>query len=380
MIDPTVKADFDHIARLSEGDFFVVNRDRADATWLIAFTSDRGPVRYFAWNRPAQKGTFLFVHQPKLEGLQLAPMKPVVIRSRDGLNLHSYLTLPFGVPAKNLPMVLFVHGGPWGRDSWGYNSTAQWLANRGYACLQVNFRASTGYGKKFLNAGDKQWGLKMHEDLVDAVEWAVREGVADPKRVAIAGGSYGGYAALAGVTFTPELFACAVDIVGPSNLKTLVASIPAYWRPIRAELDQRMGNVDDPKDAELIRNASPLFKADKIVRPLLIGQGRTIRASIRRNPSRSSLPLRRIMARLPTSSTPTKAMASRAGEPHRLQCAYGGIPRQTSRWQGRANGGGALSGLDRGDEGGRGVMPTPGPAAAPSSRFRRPAYLHDCGR
>ncbi len=203
VVDPSVKADFEGIARLNDGDFSVANRDDKDATWLVAFTSDRGPIRYFSWDRTAGKGTFLFVHQPKLEGLQLAAMKPVAIKSRDGLDLHGYLTLPAGVPPKNLPMVLFVHGGPWGRDSWGYSSYAQWFANRGYACLQVNFRASTGYGKKFLNAGNKQWGLKMHDDLIDAVDWAIQEGLADPKRVAIMGGSYGGYATLAGLTFTP---------------------------------------------------------------------------------------------------------------------------------------------------------------------------------
>ena len=273
VVDPTVKGDFDAITKLSDGDFHVIGRDSKDAAWLVAFTTDRGPIRYYAWDRASKKGTFLFVHQPKLEGLALAEMKPVVIKSRDGLNLNSYLTLPVGVPAKNLPMVLFVHGGPWGRDTWGYNSSAQWLANRGYACLQVNFRASTGYGKKFLNAGNKQWGLKMHDDLLDAVDWAVKQGYADPKRVAIMGGSYGGYAALAAVTFTPEKFACSVDIVGPSNLKTLIGSILPYWKPMRATFDVRMGNVDDPKDAELVKNASPLFKADKIVRPLLIGQG-----------------------------------------------------------------------------------------------------------
>lgn len=273
VVDPSVKADFEGIAKLSDGDFFVVNRNASDDTWLVAFTRDKGPIRYYAWDRRAKKGTFLFVHQPKLDGLALAEMKPVVIKSRDGLNLHSYLTLPVGVPPKNLPMVLFVHGGPWGRDSWGYNSYAQWFANRGYACLQVNYRASTGYGKKFLNAGNKQWGLKMHDDLIDGARWAVAEGYADPKRIAVFGGSYGGYAALAAATFTPDVFACNVDIVGPSNLKTLIASIPPYWKPMRAEFDVRMGNVDDPKDAELIRNASPLFKADRITKPLLIGQG-----------------------------------------------------------------------------------------------------------
>jgi dipeptidyl aminopeptidase/acylaminoacyl peptidase len=271
--DPSVKEDFDGIAKLSDGDFAVVNRDAQDSVWLVGFTSDHGPVRYYAWNRADKKGTFLFVHQPKLEGLALAAMKPVAIPTRDGLTMHGYLTLPVGLTAKNLPMVLFVHGGPWSRDVWGYNPYAQWFANRGYACLQVNYRASTGYGKKFLNAGNRQWGLKMHDDLIDAVQWAVKQGLADPKKVAIFGGSYGGYAALAGVTVTPQTFACAVDIVGPSNLKTLIASIPPYWKPMRSMFDLRMGNVDDPKDAELIHNASPLFRADKIVRPLLIGQG-----------------------------------------------------------------------------------------------------------
>jgi dipeptidyl aminopeptidase/acylaminoacyl peptidase len=273
VIDPSVKKDFEGIAKLHDGDFAVNNRNQADTTWLVSFVSDRGPIRYYTWDRTAQQGTFLFVHQPKLEGLTLAPMKPLVIPSRDGLPQHAYLTLPAGIPAKNLPLILAVHGGPWARDTWGQNPTAQWFANRGYACLQVNYRGSTGYGKKFLNAGNRQWGLKMHDDLIDTVHWAIQQGIADPKKVAIFGGSYGGYAALAGVTFTPEVFACAVDLVGPSNLKTLLATVPPYWKPMRSLFDFRMGNIDDPKDAELIRNASPLFKADKIVRPLLIGQG-----------------------------------------------------------------------------------------------------------
>jgi len=273
VVEPSVKADFEAIARLSEGDFSLVNRDSADAHWLVSFTTDRGPIRYYSWDRAAQKGTFLFSHQPKLEGLQLAEMKPVVITTRDGLKLNSYLTLPTGLTPRALPLVLFVHGGPWARDAWGYSSTPQWFANRGYAVLQVNYRGSTGYGKQFLNAGNREWGLKMHDDLIDAVDWAVKQGIADPAKVAIYGGSYGGYAALAGVTFTPEKFACAVDIVGPSNLTTLVHAIPPYWKPLRATFDVRMGNVDDPKDADLIKNASPLFKADRIKVPLLIGQG-----------------------------------------------------------------------------------------------------------
>ncbi|HTO77995.1 MAG TPA: S9 family peptidase [Thermoanaerobaculia bacterium] len=273
VLDPSIQPDFDAIAKLNPGDFAIVNRTTADDAWLVGFTSDRGPVSWYKWDRVGKKGTLLFTAQPKLEGLPLAAMKPVVIEARDGLKLNSYLTLPVGLTPKNLPLVLFVHGGPWGRDNWGYSPWAQWLANRGYAVLQVNYRASTGYGKKFLNAGNRQWGLKMHDDLIDAAKWAIAQGIADPKRVAVFGGSYGGYAALAAATFTPDFFACNVDIVGPSNLKTLIGSIPPYWKPIRSMFDVRMGNVDDPKDAELVHNASPLFKADKITKPLLIGQG-----------------------------------------------------------------------------------------------------------
>jgi len=273
VIDPSVQADFDALAKVHDGDFSIVSRDRADKTWLVTYTSDRGPVRFYSWDRPNKKSTFLFTAQPKLENLQLAEMKAVAIPARDGLKLHGYLTLPAGVPAKNLPMILYVHGGPWARDNWGYNPSAQWFANRGYASLQVNYRGSTGYGKKFLNAGDKQWGLKMHDDLIDAVDWAIAQGYADAKKVGIFGGSYGGYAALAAVTFTPEKFACSVDIVGPSNIRTLLNTIPPYWKPMLAQFSVRVGDINNPKDEELIKNASPLFKADKIVRPLLIGQG-----------------------------------------------------------------------------------------------------------
>jgi dipeptidyl aminopeptidase/acylaminoacyl peptidase len=259
VIDPAVQPDFEALRGVHAGDFNVISRDRADRTWLVAFNHDRGPTRYYAWDRASRKATFLFTAQPKLENLQLAEMKPVIIPARDGLKLRGYLTLPAGLPAANLPLVLLVHGGPWARDGWGFDSRAQWFANRGYACLQINYRGSSGYGKNFLNAGDRQWGLKMHDDLIDAVNWAIAQGHADPDKVAIFGGSYGGYAALAGVTFTPTKFACAVDIVGPSNLRTLLQSFPPYWKPVRAMFGVRVGNIDDPQDAELIRNASPLF-------------------------------------------------------------------------------------------------------------------------
>jgi len=273
VVDPAVKEDFDGLAKLNDGDFFLVNRTEADDVWLVGYQSDRVPASFYRWDRRTKQGSFLFSTRPKLDGLALSEMKAVAITTRDGLKLNSYLTLPVGLPPKNLPMVLFPHGGPWARDQWGFNSYAQWLANRGYAVLQPNFRGSTGFGKSFLNAGNKQWSLKMHDDLIDTVDWAVKQGIADPKKVAIMGGSYGGYCALAAITFTPEVFACSVDICGPSNLKTLLNSIPPYWKPMRAMFNVRLADVDDPKDADLVKTASPLNSADRIIRPLLIGQG-----------------------------------------------------------------------------------------------------------
>jgi len=212
--------------------------------------------------------------------MPLVPMHPVEIASRDGLTLPSYLTLPVGSdpkgtgkPAKAGPMVLLVHGGPWARDEYGFNSLHQMLANRGYAVLSVNFRGSTGFGKNFLNAGNKQWGLKMHDDLIDATNWAIEEGIADKDEVAIMGGSYGGYATLAGLTFTPETFACGVDIVGPSNLETLLETIPPYWEPLVKLFHERMGDPNTEDGLALLKAASPLYKADQITKPLLIAQG-----------------------------------------------------------------------------------------------------------
>jgi dipeptidyl aminopeptidase/acylaminoacyl peptidase len=204
-------------------------------------------------------------------------MHPLEIPSRDGLTLVRYLTLPPGSdgakPMAPLPMVLLVHGGPWARDGYGFNRMHQLLANRGYAVLSVNFRGSTGFGKAFVNAGNLEWGAKMHDDLIDAVDWAVAQGIARKDKVAIMGGSYGGYATLAGLTFTPEVFACGVDIVGPSNLETLLETIPPYWAPMVKQFHERMGNPNTPEGLQLLKKRSPLHKADKIVRPLLIGQG-----------------------------------------------------------------------------------------------------------
>ncbi|MEW5739388.1 MAG: S9 family peptidase [Myxococcota bacterium] len=271
-IDGSVKGDLEALDQALAGDFFVVSMDDADARWLVAERLDAGSTRFHTWDRKAKKAEFLFTAQPKLDGLPLATMTPVSIPARDGLTLPGYLSLPPG-KTKPVPMVLYVHGGPWGRDTWGYNGNVQLLANRGYAVLQVNFRGSTGYGKRFLNAGNRQWGLAMHDDLLDAVSWAVKEGITTPKQVAIMGGSYGGYATLAGLAFTPDTFACGVDIVGPSNIFTLLATIPPYWTAMKAMLVARIGDPDDPKDKELLTKASPLFSADRIKAPLLIGQG-----------------------------------------------------------------------------------------------------------
>jgi dipeptidyl aminopeptidase/acylaminoacyl peptidase len=271
VLDPSIQGDFDALAKVRPGQFSVGSRDLQDKTWLVSYTIDDGPVYYYSYDRSSKKAELLFSHQPKLEGLKLSTMKPISYKSRDGLTIHGYLTLPVGVEPKNLPTVLLVHGGPWGRDSWGFNSMTQWLANRGYAVLQVNFRGSTGYGKKFLNAGNKEWAGKMHDDLIDGVNWIVKEGIADPKKVAIMGGSYGGYATLVGLTFTPDVFACGVDIVGPSNISTLIKSIPPYWTPLLHMFAKRVGDLE--KDADFLKSRSPLFLADKITKPLLIGQG-----------------------------------------------------------------------------------------------------------
>lgn len=255
-----------------KGEPYIVSRTRDLSIWIVAFMRDNYPYSYYHYIPATQKLTFLFTHQPQLEQYQLAPMKPMIIQSRDGLNLVSYLTLPLN-QSQNLPMVLLVHGGPWSRDSWGYDGMAQWLANRGYAVLQVNFRASTGFGKKFLNAGNGQWGTgTMQHDLTDGVAWAIEKGIADPKKIAIMGGSYGGYATLAGLTFTPDIYACGVDIVGPSNLKTLMNSIPSYWKPMKTQMSMRVGPVET--DNQFNHAISPLFHVDNIKAPLFIGQGK----------------------------------------------------------------------------------------------------------
>jgi dipeptidyl aminopeptidase/acylaminoacyl peptidase len=269
-LDKEIAKDLEALQAGAEGEPSIISYTKDRRTWVVAYSADVTPTTYYLYDRGAKKLTKLFTANPKLASYTLAKMKPVVIRSRDGLDLVSYLTLPEGIQAKKLPTVLLVHGGPWARDHWGYDAQAQWLANRGYAVLQVNFRGSTGFGKKFLHAGDREWGKRMHDDLIDAVSWAVKEGYADEKKVAIMGGSYGGYAALAGAAFTPDTFACAISVVGPSNLVTLLKSIPPYWEPMKKLFAVRVGDLED--EAFLL-SRSPLSRADRIRIPMLIAQG-----------------------------------------------------------------------------------------------------------
>lgn len=273
----------DTLARLRgllKGDIEITSRTDDDRRWTVAVDPVTGPPAVYLYDRERDALDLFYVTRPELEHAPLVPMHAVEIRARDGLTLVSYLSLPCaadvereGIPDAPLPMVLLVHGGPWARDHHGYNPYHQWLANRGYAVLSVNFRGSTGFGKNFISAGDLEWGAKMHDDLIDAVEWAVSKGIARRDKVAIMGGSYGGYATLAGLTFTPEVFACGVDIVGPSNLETLLQTIPPYWKPVVEQFHRRMGNPATPEGLALLKERSPLHRADRICRPLLIGQG-----------------------------------------------------------------------------------------------------------
>ena len=279
-LEPEIDTALAFLRERLEGEFAVQSRTDADDKWIIGHDPLTGPSRTLIYDRTAGTLEEFYVTRPELEGAPLQPMHPLEIPSRDGLTLPSYLTLPpgsdvagTGVPKAPVPMVLLVHGGPWARDGYGFNRAHQWLANRGYAVLSVNFRGSTGFGKAFVNAATHEWGAKMHDDLIDAVEWAVAAGIAERDKVAIMGGSYGGYATLVGLAFTPEVFACGVDIVGPSNLETLLETIPPYWAPMVKQFHERMGNPGTPEGKALLIDRSPLHKANRICRPLLIGQG-----------------------------------------------------------------------------------------------------------
>jgi dienelactone hydrolase len=271
VLDPAIEADLKAVRALHPGDPSIGGREHATSPWLVAFTNDAGPVAYYVYDPAAHAGRFLFDARPELNRYQLAAMEPFSFTSRDGLTIHGYATFPAGADRRDLPAVVDVHGGPQVRDEWGWNPEAQWMANRGYLCVQVNYRGSTGYGKDFVNAGDREWGAKMHDDLIDAVDYIAGQGWADRDRVAIYGGSYGGYAALVGAAFTPDVFRCAVDIVGPSNLKTLLETIPPYWAPMIAQLYKRVGNPET--EADFLWSRSPLSRARDIRIPLLIAQG-----------------------------------------------------------------------------------------------------------
>jgi dipeptidyl aminopeptidase/acylaminoacyl peptidase len=280
VLDPSLEADFACLRALTDGDLIVSSRTLDDQVWIVAYQVDDGPVRYYRYDRGRRQAQFLFTNNKALEGRPLAKMRPVVLKSRDGLDMVCYYTLPAGsdangdgVPNAPLPAVLVVHGGPWGRDSWGYHPWHQWLANRGYAVLSVNYRGSTGFGKAFINAANREWAGKMHDDLIDAVNWMVGRGIARRDKVAIFGGSYGGYAALVGLTFTPEVFACGVDLVGPSRLVTLLENAPPYWMPMMSLFKVRVGDHTTEEGRRFLDTRSPLMFVDRIRRPLLIGQG-----------------------------------------------------------------------------------------------------------
>lgn len=279
-IDPAVSASLDWLGEQLQGEFGVSSRTEEDDIWIVWNDPVTAPSQTYIYDRTAGTLTDFYTGRPELLGAPLQPMHCRELTARDGLTLPSYLTLPpasgsnaDGVPDAPVPMVLLVHGGPWARDDFGYNGYHQWLANRGYAVLSVNFRGSTGFGKSFISAADLQWGKAMHDDLIDAVNWAVESGITNADSVAIMGGSYGGYATLAGLTFTPDVFACGVDIVGPSNLETLLATIPPYWEPLIAQFHERMGDPRTEEGLAMLKERSPLNSAGNIIKPLLIGQG-----------------------------------------------------------------------------------------------------------
>ena len=272
--DDRFARDFAKVKQIADGDPRISGSDADETMWTVAFDSDVDPGATYLFNRKTGESEFLFRPRPWLSPDELSPMRPVQITTRDGLTMYCYLTTPRGLEPTGLPMVLYVHGGPWSRDAWGYDGVAQFLANRGYAVLQVNYRGSTGFGKHFMHAAEREFAGRMHDDLMDAVDWAIADGVADPDRIGIYGGSYGGYATLVGVTFTPDRFRAAVSFVGPSNLVTLIRSFPEYWRPfLKSTWFRFVGDpeVDEERDDMWAR--SPLSRVDDIVTPLMVIQG-----------------------------------------------------------------------------------------------------------
>ena len=280
LLDPTLEADLAYLRGVDRGEVEISSRTLDDRYWIVYTILDDNPVHYYLYDRTNRQAQFLFSNRKELEDLPLAQMNSAVIKTGDGLDMVLYYTLPAGsdsdkdgIPDQPLPMVSVPHGGPWGRDFWGFNTLHQWLSNRGYVVLSMNFRSSTGFGKAFSNAGDREWGGKIIQDQLDAVQWAVEKGIADPKRVGVMGGSFGGYSTLAGLTFFPESYACGVDLVGPSNLITLLETIPPYWKPQIELFTNRVGDHRTEEGRALLKKHSPLTYVDRIQVPLLIGQG-----------------------------------------------------------------------------------------------------------
>ncbi|WP_016770138.1 S9 family peptidase [Rickettsia sibirica] len=280
ILDKDIEDDIKYLQSIDRGDLIINSRTLDDKTWIVAYMADNAPMKYYKYDRANKKAEFLFTNLKELEQYNLAKMIPIIIKSRDGLDLVSYITFPNDVkldknniPDRKVPLILNVHGGPWVRDSWGYNPEHQWLANRGYAVLSINYRGSTGFGKDFLNAGNLEYAGKMHTDLIDGVNWAIKNNIVDSDKVCIMGGSYGGYATLVGLTMTPDVFACGIDVVGMSNLLTHVQSKAPYVTPLLSIYKTRIGPWDTEEEKEFLRQRSPINFVDNIKKPLLIAQG-----------------------------------------------------------------------------------------------------------
>jgi len=273
-LDEETKRIYEHLERELPGyEIVITSTNKNEDKFLVRTYSDRSMGAYYYYDLATDSLQKITDVSPWINEEDMAAMQPVHYQARDGMVIHGYLTIPKGSEGKNLPVIIHPHGGPWYRDSWGYNPTVQLFASRGYAVLQMNFRGSTGYGRKFWEAGFKQWGRAMQDDITDGVGWLIDQGIADPERIAIFGGSYGGYATLAGVTFTPDLYACAVDYVGVSNLFTFMNTIPPYWKPFLDMMYEMVGNPTDPQDSLLLAEVSPVFHVDRIKTPLFIAQG-----------------------------------------------------------------------------------------------------------
>ncbi|MEM6532232.1 MAG: S9 family peptidase [Myxococcota bacterium] len=277
VIDSSIQPDFDRLKELAEGDFQILDRSGGDRTWLIAYDAPQAPLRYYLYDRDTKEATLLIHTRPELSKYTLSTTQPVTVKARDGLTLVGYVTLPPNVsgerPGSPLPTVMYIHGGPWARDSWGFNAKDQWLANRGYAVLRVNFRGSLGFGKSFINAANKEWAGAMHNDVLDFVSWAIKEGIADRERTMVMGGSYGGYATLVGLTFTPDVFACGVARVAWSNLASYLEGTASYNQAFMDLIAARVGDPRSDDGRKLLMERSPITHAKKLSKPLLIAQG-----------------------------------------------------------------------------------------------------------